>query len=124
MKGKLNTTIITALTLAITACSATDPQSFRPEVENNDLANYEADLTSCRKAALENEELNSTTDGGLLGATAGAIASAASDGDLVTGIVVGAIVGAAGGSAKTNQDQQNAIVKCMQDKGYNVVVGD
>ena len=122
-QSKFQVTFI-ATVMLLTGCASTGLE-HRPQVQGNDIANYEVDLKSCQSLAAKNKDLDKTTEGGIAGAAAGALAGVLEDnGDVISNAIVGAIVGAAGGSLYSHQQQRDYIIKCMQDLGYNVVADD
>lgn len=102
---------------------ASNGLEHRPAVAGDDLAFYERDLQLCQQQAANDPSLDSTTDAGLLGAAAGAIVGAVTD-ETVGGAVVGAIIGVTGGKVKTQRQQRDYIIRCMQELGYNVVASE
>ncbi|MFD2168274.1 hypothetical protein ACFSJY_18600 [Thalassotalea euphylliae] len=115
-------TAATILTLTLSACSNTGA-SHRPIVDGGDLANYENDLLACQEVAKQRGYINADTQTDMaIGATAGALAGATESGeDLLAGAVIGAAIGAAGGSYKAKDERKFIVIKCMQNRGYNVV---
>ena len=106
--------------LFLGACSNTP---HRPLVDGGDLADYETDLTQCQEfAAKEQEKTDATAKnagtgaavGGLLGATQGLEEG-------VAGAVIGAIITGGASALTARKELKNLTIKCMQDKGYNVV---
>lgn len=120
-KQRIPTLTITTVVLLVTGC-ASNGLAHRPKVNNADIANYEVDLKACQHAAAQDQSLEKTADGAIIGATGGSLVGILSDSvDSLGGAVVGALIGAAGGSLETKKAQQASIIRCMQNFGYNVV---
>lgn len=108
------------VTLFLVGCATVQ---HRPEVEGGDLANYETDLSECQTLASKHKDnKDKTKKNAGIGAAAGALIGLGEGGEeAVAGAVIGAI--AAGGATAliTREELKSAVIKCMQDKGYNVV---
>ena len=124
MKNIKQSLLLTAVcsSLLLSACSNTG-SAHRPIVDGGDLTNYETDLSQCQSVAEQRGYINADTKTDMaIGAAAGAIAGAADSGeDIIIGAVAGAAIGAAGGSYKAKDEQKFIVIKCMQNRGYNVV---
>ena len=122
-KKKFTSAIVTATSITLlSACSNTGAE-HRPIVDGGDLTHYETDLQACRKVAEQRDYINADTKTDMaIGAGAGAIAGIGDGGDeMLVGAIVGAALGAAGGSYKAKDERKFIVIKCMQNRGYNVV---
>lgn len=106
----------------LSACSASGAK-HRPLVDGGDLAHYETDLTQCQALAKQRGYLNDDTKTDIaIGAVAGALAGIGeSKEETIGAALVGALFGAGSGSYKAKDEQKFIVIKCMQNRGYNVV---
>lgn len=114
--------LASASALTLSACSSTGAK-HRPIVDGGELANYETDLLQCQTLAQQRGYLNADTKTDIaIGAAAGALAGIGdSKEDTIAGALVGALFGAGSGSYKAKDEQKFIVIKCMQNRGYNVV---
>jgi len=120
--NKALTLIAYSSVLILSACSSTGAK-HRPIVDGGELAHYETDLVQCQTLAQQRGYLNADTKTDIaIGAAAGVLAGIGdSKEDTIAGALVGALFGAASGSYKAKDEQKFIVIKCMQNRGYNVV---
>lgn len=108
--------------MAISACSNTGA-NHQPIVDGGDLTHYQNDLSECQTLAKQRGYINPDTQTDMaIGATAGALSGIGdSKEDMIAGAIVGVLFGAASGSYKAKDEQKFIVIKCMQNRGYNVV---
>ena len=122
---KLNKTLAllaSSSVLILSACSSTGAK-HRAIVDGGELVNYETDLVQCQTLAQQRGYLNADTKTDIaIGAVAGALAGIGdSKEETIAGALVGALFGAGSGSYKAKDEQKFIVIKCMKNRGYNVV---
>lgn len=118
-----------AFTFVILACGLGGCTSFqsganyRPIVDGGDLTAYESDLAQCQSVATQRGYINDDVKGdAMVGALVGALAGAdGNTGDIVAGAIVGSAVGAGSSAYGIRDERKNIVIKCMENRGYNVV---
>lgn len=119
--GAAGTVLI--LTAMITGCGAT-ASSYDPIVDGPKDKKYHGDLSACSALAEQRSYTNDDVKSeALSGAGLGALFGALDDG--AEGAVAGAVIGGAvGGGARaweTREEQKQIVIRCMKNRGHNVV---
>ena len=87
-------------------------------------AAYQQDLHACQTLSSKRQFINGEVKSeALLGATVGALAGALEDGadGLIAGAVAGTLIGGADRAWEVRDERQSIIVRCLQNRGHNVV---
>lgn len=111
--------VVSTLTVGCAGSSGT----YEPIVDGAQNADYVNDLASCQSLSNEREYLNGDVrSDGAAGALIGALAGA-EDGveGAVAGAVVGMLLGSAGRAWDVRDEKKGIVVKCMTNRGHNVV---
>ena len=116
MKKRL---IVCVSMLALWGCA----RSQAPIVDTKgvNMTAYQRDLAECEKYALQVDDktLGSTVGGAAVGGTAGAIIGNSDTAKKGAGI--GALTGLLKGAAKTSNEEQKVVKRCLQQRGYKVL---
>lgn len=117
-----------ALILALLAGCANTGANYRPIVDTKgvtDSSKYEADLRECQAFATQTTGAGErAVAGALAGAALGALLAAAAGSRYSRNqhAGVGAVAGAAAGAGQGETDQRTIIRRCMDGRGYNVLM--
>lgn len=83
--------------------------------------NYERDVRACqRKARNKSSKAGDVATGAALGAGGGALIGGAISGDYGLGALAGAVAGGVGGHVSDEDDREQFVKDCMEDKGYEL----
>jgi uncharacterized protein YcfJ len=93
---------------------------YRPSVIKPGKA-YDKDVRACqRRARAKSDKAKDVVVGGALGAGGGALIGGAISGDYGLGALAGAAAGGVGGHLSDEDDREQFVKDCMEDKGYTL----
>lgn len=110
------------LFLSLPALAGTGSGSdYRPAVNGAMGAKYNKDVKACqRDARRHSSKGGDIATGAAVGAGGGALIGGAISGDYGLGALAGAVAGGVGGHVSDEDDREQYIKDCMEDKGYEL----
>lgn len=94
---------------------------YRPAVNGPMGAKYNKDVKACqREARRRSSKGGDIATGAAVGAGGGALIGGAISGDYGLGALAGAVAGGVGGHVSDEDDREQTIKDCMEDKGYEL----
>ena len=82
---------------------------------------YSKDVAACqRRARAKSNKAGDVVTGAALGAGGGALIGGAISGDYGLGALAGAVAGGAGGHLSDEDDREQFVKDCMEEKGYTL----
>ncbi len=94
---------------------------YRPAVEEPMGAKYNKDVKACqRQARRSSNKGGDIATGAVVGAGGGALIGGAISGDYGLGALAGAVAGGVGGHVSDEDDREQVIKDCMEEKGYTL----
>ncbi|MFK7978299.1 MAG: hypothetical protein AB8C02_19345 [Halioglobus sp.] len=116
-------TISLATTCMLTVGCAGSGGNYQPIVDGIQKDSYSTDLASCQSLSEQRQYLNGDVrTEGAAGAFIGALAGAEEGVEgAVAGAVVGMLLGSAGRAWDVRDEKKDIVVKCMTNRGHNVV---
>jgi uncharacterized protein YcfJ len=94
---------------------------YRPEVEGTMGPKYNKDVKACQRAARKHStKAGDVATGAAVGAGGGALIGGAISGDYGLGALAGAVAGGVGGHISDEDDREQYIRDCMEEKGYEL----
>lgn len=119
----MKTLIAIAATVALMGCANHTPRHM-VDTKGVDMARYYADTAECNQYAAQVDVGGSTAQGAIGGALIGAIVGGLIGGKdgAVFGAKVFGVTGAAEGAGSAMQDKKAVAVRCMQGRGYKVLL--
>jgi uncharacterized protein YcfJ len=94
---------------------------YRPDVEGPTGKKYEKDVKACqRRARDKSTKAGDVAIGAGAGAAGGALIGGAISGDYGLGALAGAVAGGVGGHVSDEDDREQFVKDCMEDKGYTL----
>jgi uncharacterized protein YcfJ len=114
--------LIAALFLITPAYAGTGSgDEYRPAVEGKTGKKYEKDVKACqRRARDKSTKAGDVAIGAGAGAAGGALIGGAISGDYGLGALAGAVAGGVGGHISDEDDREQFVKDCMEDKGYTL----
>lgn len=95
--------------------------TYRPTVEEPMNAKYNKDVKACQRAARRHStKAGDVATGAAVGAGGGALIGGAISGDYGLGALAGAVAGGVGGHVSDEDDREQYIKDCMEEKGYTL----
>lgn len=119
----MKTIIAIAAAIALTGCANQMPNRL-VDMKGVDITKYHQDNFECNQYAAQVDVGGNAIAGGVGGALLGALIGAAiggSDGAKFGAQVFG-VAGAAEGAGSAVQDKKTIATRCMQGRGYNVLL--
>lgn len=119
----MKTIIAIVAAIALTGCANQTPRQI-VDIKGKDINQYYADNAECNRYAEQVDTGGSAVQGAVGGALLGALIGAAiggSDGAKFGAQVFG-VAGAAEGAGSAVQDKKTISARCMQGRGYNVLL--
>lgn len=119
----MKTIIAIAAAIALTGCANHTPRQI-VDMQGKSQAQYYQDVAECNQYAEQVDTGGSAVNGAIGGALLGALIGAAvggSDGAKFGAKVFG-VAGAAEGAGSAVQDKKTISARCMQGRGYNVLL--
>lgn len=95
---------------------------FRPDVASTPKGrSYEKDVKACqRQARNKSSKAGDVATGAAIGAGSGALLGGAISGDYGLGALAGAVAGGVGGHVSDEDDREQFVNDCMEEKGYEL----
>jgi hypothetical protein len=113
--------VFALLLIAPAAYAEGSGSDYRPAVEGAMGAKYNKDVKACQRAARRHSSKGGdVATGAAVGAGGGALLGGAISGDYGLGALAGAVAGGVGGHVSDEDDREQFIKDCMEEKGYTL----
>lgn len=117
-------TLMLSLIAALSLAACTAPVDRPLTVDGTRNANFDSDYNACHAQAASftnGAGAESAAVGAVIGAGVGAIEADDEWEGAVVGAITGGAIGAAENASKVNDERRHVLIRCMQNRGHDVI---